>query len=149
MMFGYLHDHKFLVSLLNQPKDWINNFRSRHFDPGELTIDIIWLSLSKPIGALACFLISLAISIKKRWYWINSLIVFLVAFLLQRFHLFGWYYLSGIFLAPGSLFKEYTIGYFLVNGLIMLALGMLFLFLGVSVKFIEGKPPSVTAPESC
>jgi hypothetical protein len=149
MELAYLHDHKFIMALLNQPKSWINNPKGWHIDVAELTIDIWWISLSQLIGVLTGFILSLAMSIRKHWYWLNSLIVFFVAFSLQRFNLFGWHYVNGIFLAPGRLFKEYSIGYFLVNGLIMLAPGLLLLFLGASVKFIEGKPPGVSIPESC
>ena len=136
LMFSYLHDNKFLMILLNHSKSWFNNPKGWRFDVSSFSIDMLWINLSKPIGLLTGFLISLAITIKKRWYWVNSLIVFLVAALLLRFHLFGWHYLSYVFLAPGSVFKEYSIGYFLVNGLVMLTIGLMLFFLKWPTQFI-------------
>ena len=123
--------------LLNHPKNWYNDPQNFHFNASDLSIDLLWINLSKPSGLLTGFLISLAITIKKHWYWVNSLIVFLTASLLLRYHLFGWYYLSYIFQAPGSIFKAYSIGYFLVNGLIMLTIGLLLFFLKWPVQFIS------------
>ena len=137
LMFSYLHDHEFLQLVLNHPKNWFKDPQIRHFNASAIFIDALWISLSKPIGLLTGFLISLTIVIKKKWYWVNSLIVFLVAILLLRYHLFGWHYLSYVFMAPGSLFKEYSIWYFLTNGLVMLAIGMLILFLKQVQQFIN------------
>ena len=136
LIFSYLHDHQFLMNFLNQPKSWFDHPKSWHFDPSKLTIDLLWINLSKGVGLLAGFLTSLAIAIKKHWYWINSLIVFLVAILLLKFDIFSWQYLRRIFLAPGSLFKGYSIGYFLVNGSIMLAIGIMLFFLKRIENFI-------------
>jgi hypothetical protein len=137
LVFSYLHDHKFLMGFLNRPKNWFHNPQNWHFDISTFSNAALWISLSKPLGLLIGFLISLAITIKKHWYWVNSLIVFFVAFLLLRYNLFGWHYLSYVFLVPGSLFKEYSIGYFLVNGLLMLAIGLLLFFLRRVQQFIN------------
>ncbi|MDB5005760.1 MAG: hypothetical protein JWP45_153 [Mucilaginibacter sp.] len=82
------------MALLNHPKNWFNNPKGWRFDPSSLNIDALWINLSKPIGLLIAFSISLAITAKKSWYWVNSLIVFLAAALLLRFHLLGWHYLA-------------------------------------------------------
>ena len=129
IMFSYLHDHENLIKILNPPKNWFNNPKNIPYDPSKIAIDAFWINLSKPIGLFAGFLISLAITIKRQWYWVNSLLVFLMSILLLRYHLFGWHYLHYIFLAPGSIFKEYSVGYFLVNGLLMLTIGLLLFFL--------------------
>jgi len=122
---------------LNNPENWFKDPKNRNFTPTVIAIDALWISLSKPIGLLTGFLISLAITIKKHWYWVNSLIVFLLASLLLRYHLFGWNYLSYIFMALGAVFKEYSIGYFLVNGLVMLTIGLMLFFLKQVQKFIS------------
>jgi len=124
-----LHDFKYVMNLMNHGG-------RRDIDGSRLANDLMWNNLSPLIGLLTGFLVSLAIAIKKHWHWINSLIVFLIAYLLWRFDLFGWRYLKHIFLAPGSLFKDYTIGYFLVNGLVMLAIGLLLFFSRRLVQFI-------------
>ncbi|HTD39226.1 MAG TPA: hypothetical protein VK671_01310 [Mucilaginibacter sp.] len=99
--------------------------------------DAIWISLSEDAGLLTAFIISLVLSIKHRWHWLNSVIVLLVGFFLNRFDLFGWHFLKHIFLKPGYLFKS-DIGFYLTNGLIMLTIGLLVFFLKWSVRFING-----------
>jgi hypothetical protein len=64
-MFSYVHDNKFLMALLNHPKNWFNNPKGWRFDPSSLDIDALWINLSKPIGLLIAFSISLAITAKK------------------------------------------------------------------------------------
>ncbi|MDB5005761.1 MAG: hypothetical protein JWP45_154 [Mucilaginibacter sp.] len=39
-------------------------------------------------------------------------------------------------MAPGAVFKEYSIGYFLVNGLVMLTIGLLLFFLKWPMQLI-------------
>jgi hypothetical protein len=143
-ILSYLHDREFLLSFLNYTEYGTRLPQNWHFDASKLTIFLLWNGSSKAIGLLTAFLISITIVIKKRWYWVNSLIVFSVAILLLRYNLFGWDYLKYIFLTPGSLFKEYSIGYFLTNGLVMFAIGLLLLFLKPVQQFI--KP--ITASEN-
>jgi hypothetical protein len=138
----YLHDYNFVSIILKYPK----NPEKWPFDAHRFYNDILWLGLSKYIGLLTGFLISLAICIKRHWFWLNSLIVFLVAFLLSRFYLFGWRYLKHIFLAPGSLFKENSFRYFLVNGLIMLIIGLVLFFLSYWAKFMTGNRKANNEP---
>jgi hypothetical protein len=137
LMFSYIHDNELFIDLLNHPKDWMTKGRLLHVDPSRMSNDTLWVILSKYIGLLTGFLISLILAIKKHWHWLNSLIVFLISILLLRFHLLGWNYLSQIFTMPGALFKKYGIGYFLINGSVMLAIGLLLFFLKWSVQFIK------------
>jgi hypothetical protein len=81
----------------------------------------------------------LAISIKKKWYWVNSLIAFLTVYLLWRFGIMTQPYLRYLFAVPGLYFKDNTIWYFLINGLIMLAIGLMLFFLKRVTEFIKPK----------
>ena len=88
------------------------------------------------IGLLVAFVISLIIAKRWKWFWVNSLIVLLVVFTLKRLDFLGWSYLKEIFLEPGHLFHN-TALYLLVNGLVLLALGIFVFFYGPFNNFID------------
>ena len=116
----------------------------RPYDGHRLTIDLLWISYGGLIGLLVAFGISLLIAVKNKWHWINCLIILLVVFLLERFDI-AWPYLKHIFLAPGRLVKS-EIAYFLVNGTVMLTLGLLLFFLKPIKQFINSNENSNRVP---
>jgi hypothetical protein len=89
------------------------------------------------IGLIIAYLISWRISLKRNWFWVNSVLVFLVAYYLKRLSLLGWSSLQVFFLAPGHLFSVNSVWSFLTNGLFMLTIGSLLLFLKPVIRFIE------------
>jgi hypothetical protein len=97
----------------------------------------LWMALGGYIGILTPLAISLFISKYRHWYWVNSLLAFLLAYLLCRFD-FAWHYLKNIFLTPGDLFHT-LMWQLITNGSIMLAIGLLLLFLNGVVRFIDGR----------
>ena len=101
----------------------------------DLTYLTVWTSFAKTIGLIVAFGISLTISIKRKWFWFNSFLVFVLGYILCWFDLLGWAYLKKIFLTPGEIFRNTTLE-FLTNGLILLALGLLTFLLGKINKFI-------------
>lgn len=101
----------------------------------DLTYFIEWTSLGNLIGLLVAFVISLAISINRKWFWFNSFLVLIVVYILGRFDLLGWNYLKKIFLTPGEIFRDIKLE-FLTNGLLLLILGLLTFFLARINKFI-------------
>ncbi|WP_426668741.1 hypothetical protein ACPPVU_21215 [Mucilaginibacter sp. McL0603] len=109
----------------------------KRFGYNRIYIETLWINLGGPVGFFTGFVISLLISLKNKWYWLNSVIVFVVIFLLMRYGLLGWHYLKQIFLSPGDLFKSIT-AYFLTNGLIMMAIGLCLFFMRWSIRFING-----------
>jgi len=88
------------------------------------------------IGLVAAYILWWFIAVKRDWHWINGVIAFIIAFALGYYNWFGWDHLSGIFLAPGRLFKQ-TIWNFLISGSIMLALGLLLAFWKKVQSFID------------
>jgi hypothetical protein len=108
----------------------------KRFGASRIATEALWINLSGPLGLLTGFIISLLVSLKHKWYWLNSVIVFVVMILLKRFKLLGWYYLKQIVLEPGYLFKSPT-ARFLANGLIMLAIGLSLFFMKWSIRFIN------------
>ena len=99
--------------------------------------EAIGFALGSTVGLLAGLVISLLLSLKYKWYWLNSVIVFVLIILLKWFSLLGWEYLKHIVLAPGNLFESIPIS-FLANGLIMLAIGLSLFFMRWSIRFING-----------
>lgn len=91
---------------------------------------------SAMFGLLIAFLISLIISIKQKWFWFNSLITFLLTYFLYRFDYLGWDYFKKIFLSLGQLFNN-TFIEFLLNGTLLLTIGLLLFFLKPLMQFID------------
>jgi hypothetical protein len=103
-----------------------------------ITYFLLWTSVSRLIGLLVAFIISLIISFKRHWFWINALIAFILTYILYRFDLLGWIYLKPFFLYLGQKFSNSTVE-FLVNGIILLTIGLLIFFLQRSNPFIKNK----------
>ena len=110
-------------------------FNENKISASDLTYFTIWTSFSNTIGLLVGFGISLTISIKRKWFWFNSFLVFVLLYLLSWFNLLGWTYLKKIFITPGEVFDNTTLE-FLTNGLLLLTLGLLTFFLAKTNKFI-------------
>lgn len=140
-LFGYLRD---LGAVRAYARYWPDTDRIIK-TVGNLRIAylLLWTASGTLIGELVAFIISLILSIKKRWFWLNSFIAFLMLCLLIRFKLDGWRWLKFIFLKPGDLFGYPSAGYFIANGVVLLLLGLLCLFLPAAIRFIEaGRRPT-------
>jgi hypothetical protein len=129
-----LHDIE-LLNAMNNIKD-VDDVIKR-FGPNRIAIEALLINLGGPVGLLTGFIISLLISLKNKWHWLNSVIVFVVMIFLKKFKLLGWNYLKPIVLSPGDLFKSMT-AHFLAPGLIMLAIGLCLFFMKWSIRFING-----------
>ena len=128
----------------------VNILRQSNFETGtdilkkhgisteEFAAFLLFTNFSALAGLLVAFIISLIISSRQHWYWMNSLLAFIVTYILFRFDLLGWEYLRKIFWYPGQLFKN-TASEFLINGIILLSIGLLVFFLPRSKRFISNK----------
>lgn len=79
-------------------------------------------------GLLIAIIISLSISIKRKWLWLNSLLVFILSYLIKSFDKDGWHFLKPVFLIPGQYFNDQSAGYYVANGLPMLIIGCVLFF---------------------
>ena len=134
---AYLYDTKLLdvIRLSNQGHK-IQGIDTTNYSTSDF-IDFIRIPLyTAMVGLLIAFLISLFISIKRQWFWVNSLIAFLLAYFFYRFDLLRWDYLKKIFLAFGQLFSS-TFVELLLNGILMLTIGILLFFLRPIMEFID------------
>ena len=128
--YGFLHLSSEHMLLLNDSARFI---RDKEF-----------IRQSGNFGLLAAYIISWAISSKRNWHWINSVIIFLPAFVLYNLGYLGWNMVHGIFQAPGKLFPVNSVWEYLTNGLILLAIGSVLLFSKRLKRYIDmGNPNSV------
>jgi hypothetical protein len=102
----------------------------------------IWTTGSGFIGLLVAFVISLIISIRRGWYWMNSLIVLMGTYLLQWVSSLGWTYVRKVFWFIGATIHN-TNWEFTVNGIILLAIGVFIFFFHKTNEFIENGNSSI------
>jgi hypothetical protein len=136
---SYLYDTK-LIDTVRQSNGQLTNqaLVDNKIEASDLAYFVLWTSVSGFVGLLVAFFVSLAISIKRHWFWVNALLAFLLAYILYRFDLLGWTYLKKLFWYLGQKFNSSTIE-FLFNGIILLTIGVLIFFLRRSNKFIENR----------
>jgi hypothetical protein len=130
----------FILSFLHDLKAYevfTDKWRKEYFDEARFMNVINWMYTSPYIGLLVAFAISLTISIKRKWLWLNSLLVFILSYLLKRFGLDGWKFLKMIFLTPGQYFNHHSAWYYLANGLPMLILGFVLFYSKWTNHFIS------------
>jgi len=88
------------------------------------TLTELWISIEfgRTIGSVLGLVLSLIISARRKWYWINSVISFLIILLLGF-----WIFKNSAFLFPVSFLPGAS--YYIVIGCLFLAIGVLFLLL--------------------
>ncbi len=148
MILSYLQNIDLVdIMLHSNSKDTIRTNTTN----AELINFMLWTGAASTIGLMVGLLIAILIQIKRRWFWLNSLIAFLAIFLLTRFGLSGWNIMKQVFLAPGQITHNTTIE-FLINGVILLAIALFILFFKPLTRFIESgkmaKPPSHLPPNN-
>ena len=133
---AFLHNTK-LIGLIRQSSngDITKSLNQSGIPASELLYFNLWTGIGNTIGLLVALIISLTISIRQKWFWVNSIIVLVLAYSLSWFNLLGWTYLKKIFLTPGEIFRNTTLE-FLTNGIILLTLGLLTFFLSKANNFI-------------
>jgi hypothetical protein len=141
---SYLYDTKLVDTVRHSNDQTIDGaFRHNGIEGSDLTYFILWTSVSGLIGLLIAFIISLSISIRRHWFWINSLIAFVLTYFLYKFDLLAWTYLKKIFWYLGQRVNNSTTE-FLLNGIILLIIGFLIFFLPGLNKIIENKKIAAT-----
>jgi uncharacterized membrane protein YkgB len=127
--FMYISDYQYFKSAykLIEKNNW-------HFDGHRIETDINNIDYAGLVGIVLAFIISLAISIKRRWFWVNSLLVFLIAFLTARFVVkipLG-FYISYLYFHTLHRWVELT-----VTATIILSIALGLFFSRYSMKFID------------
>lgn len=127
-MISFLHDYDFLYSqhtlLLNSP--------------GRFDYDMVIIEQSGSFGLIAAYITSFFISSKQGWHWINSALVFIVAFLLENFVLLHWVKFHNNYLSQGGLFHVFSKWGHLALGIALLSFGVLLIISKKVIKYING-----------
>ena len=126
---AYLHDRGFFNPMFDQVNRTV--FVPRY------NFDKTFVAEAGNFGLVLAYIISWFICSKRGWHWINGVIVFVIAFALGNLNWFGWEHLYVIFLAPGKMFDQGSAWRFWTDGLVMLLLGSLLLFLNSIKRFID------------
>jgi hypothetical protein len=130
----------FMLARLHDLKDYevlTKEWQTHSWDEARFVSVVNWLYTSSYVGLIVAFSISLAISIKRKWFWMNSVIILVLDYLFTRFTFDGWRFLKYIFLAPGYFFNLHTAIYYLSTGLPMLAIGLILFFSKYTNRLIE------------
>jgi hypothetical protein len=111
--------------------------------------DVSYLTLGENIGLIIAYLLSWQVSKKYDWFWLNSVVVLVVAFALNYFNFLGWDYLKSYFLYPGHLVFAINSQASLITDVIVLSgIGSLLIFLKPIINFIDrGVKREVKAPQ--
>lgn len=136
---SYFYDTK-LIDIVRRSSGQFNDqaLGDNKIGASHLTYFVLWTSIFGFVGLLVAFIISLTISIKRHWFWVNSLFAVLLIYILYRCELLGWAYLKQFFWYLGQKFNNSAIE-FLLNGVILLAIGIFIFFLKRPNQYIEEK----------
>ena len=134
---AFLHDFNFLILL---------PVEARINDVPRTNLDMKIVAQAALIGAIVAYIISWRISLKRNWFWVNSVFIFVLIYVLKLYDVLGWPQLQKVFLLPGSIFRLNTRTYYVTNGAVMLAIGIFLLFSGKVKRFIDGKRAEAPNP---
>ena len=95
-----------------------------------------WTNSANNIGLLVAFVVSLIISVKRKWFLGNALLIVLLAYVLEYYGWLGWEWLGKVFWLPGMFFKDPVYQY-VINGFVLLLLGCCCFFLPPINQFIN------------
>lgn len=122
--FSFLYDKEYLEAIDEYGVKEILNDPEKYGQTVQNMVDFnLIISLSSITGIFIAFIISVLISIRKRWLIWNSIIVLVMNFLLNRFDIFD--FLNPRFISPAQFidslfFKCLTNGvFFLIVGLVV------------------------------
>jgi len=135
--------------------DFIWNYSSAGFDgitsSEEISYILLLDCLLPQIGLLISFIISLTLALRKKIWWVNTLLIFIVAGVLEYFRLLGWEYANNIFV--------YTIGwinktgwvkgfrvYYALTMLVLLAAALWLYFSKTTNRFIASTNKPFISP---
>jgi hypothetical protein len=131
-MLTFLTNIKLLETVL-YPKSDLNE------EQGKILSDVlsfsITISLIGSLGLLISFIISLTISLKKKWGWINSILVFLIIYSLGWLSIRGESITSVLFTALGKLSTNLKFEIF-ASGMLLITTSFLLFFSKKVNKFI-------------
>lgn len=124
---AFLRDYDFLFSVAQH----INRITFRD----KFNADLEFIVQAGNIGLLVAYVMSWFMSNKRNWHWINSVIIFVIAFLLKNFLLRT--FLDKMLLTPGGPFKIFSISGHLLLGIALVCAGSALFFLKPIINYID------------
>jgi hypothetical protein len=125
MILAYLTNVE-LIEIARTSPDFKKEAVDRNISSVDVANVVVATAIAYLAAKLLAFILAIVICIKRKWFWLNSFIALVLLYILGFFTTSGWDVLKYIFLFPGSFFNGAA--FYIINGLIMLLLGLLFLF---------------------
>jgi hypothetical protein len=125
----YLHDTDFWLRL--------EHVDLSHIPPERITANLHLQVYFAFAGLFTGFIISLLLSVKHKWFWLNSVLVLLASFTLMQLDLYGWGILKHVFELPGLIFKGHYAAYIITNAAVMILIGIIVFVMKPLTRFIE------------
>jgi hypothetical protein len=127
--FCFLHDRNFFNPTYGSV------FRSQYADVYKH--DLVLIRQMGNVSLLLAYVLAWFVSSKHGWHWINDAITFVIAFALANLDWFGGDHLAPVFLVPGKIFIPNSWESYVLDGLVMMALGLLVLYSKRLIGFIN------------
>ncbi len=135
--FAYLTDTKLIVLFRHSDQQITRTTLEENGISSSNITDLLFTVTAAGLsGMVVGFIISLVISIRQHWFWVNSLIALLLFCIPVNLGFLSRKSLTKIFWIPGQLFSDTTVE-FLANGIILLAIGLIIFFWKRPKRFIE------------
>ena len=135
----YLLDIKLVETIRNSTdKEVIPNLENNGTTITDIFNFSIKVGISGFIGLFFAFLISLAISLRKRWGWFTSVLTFLLVFLFYKLGILASASITEYFLTGTRLLKNIVVEYALW-GCLFLIIGLFAFISKPSLRFISGR----------
>jgi hypothetical protein len=109
------------------------------FWPVKTTSYLVSVGFISLAGLFLGFVTGLILSSKNNWFWFNTFLSLALILILMQLRLTGWSQLKIFLYFPGQLFSNLFIE-FLINGVLLLSIGLLLFFLNPITRFISNKP---------
>lgn len=137
--FSYLLDTEFLSQLILAKQKHIKVKTLLEGQSGEKFTNIFYHSaIGYFSGLMLGLIISIIISIRRRWFWLNSLLALSVIFILGQLWIINSYFLRAVFLFPGIILQDISLTV-IINASILLLLGCILFFTPKANEFIQIK----------
>ena len=123
-VLSFLHNLRLFLliksSIVNNQLD--TTAISSKFSASAINSYYFWTSTANTIGLFVAFIFSLILSVRRKWFFGNSLLVVLIAYTLGYAGWLGWEWLGKLFWVPGMMFKDPVYQY-VINGFVLLVFG--------------------------
>ncbi len=137
---GNLYDHSFMFD-----ENILQNsiiFKER------FNADLNVINQFGVLGLLIAYITGWVISVKRSWFWANSVIVFLIIFPLYIYNLLAWTKLKNLAFAPGQIIDLGAVPALVIDFIILLGIASIIFFNKGIINYIDRgvKKPKKPSP---